>query len=159
MEKILGFNHPTTKAVLERLHHELCSRGESERANTLLEEHGRGQAVSDATALPVAAAERGVLALVVLAIFVAPAHRRGRVGRTVVAHFKALAEELRAETLEAYVAPEASDALAFFAACGFQEVNTTPSGEKGAAPGSEPAAHSGAALLPAAVKELRMRLR
>lgn len=133
MERLLGFDHPNTKAVLWRLHTELCQNGRGDRAERLLEEHSKQETVSEATELPLTV-ERGILVLVVLGIFVAPVHRKQGIGKTVLSHFQALAKELRCEMMETTVRLEASDAINFFTACNFKETRPAPASKKPAAP-------------------------
>jgi len=121
MERVLGFSHPKTKEVLSRLRSLLETHGDADRARLLLEEHGQSQAVSGAKEVVAPRPERGVIVLVILSLFVAADDRRCGLARAAVAHWKALAQELRAQCVEVEVPEEALDALAFFAACGFKE--------------------------------------
>merc|ERR1712014_476398 len=94
-----------------------------DKAAQLLEEHGRGQQVSNVPEPPKAEPERGLIVLVVLSLFVSSVHRRCGLGRAAVEHWKLLGKELRAESIEARVPEEAADARAFFLGCGFEDVS------------------------------------
>jgi len=149
MQKVLGFHHSKTQEVLQTLHAVLEVTGEKEKATKLLEENERKQAVSDVKATPMILAERGDLVLRIVALFVQEAHRNHGLGRQAIHHLVQLAQELRAECLEAQLPSKAAAAIDFLKKQGFTELTTleparpateSKSGERGEAEGEEAAA-------------------
>jgi len=120
MQKVLGFGHPTTEKVMRQLVALLRVRGNGSAAEELLEAHGKGTPASDAGELPAPVPE-GDLVIALLSLYVAPAYRKRGLGRAMVEHCRALACELHAQALEAYVPRGAGEARAFFKHCRFQE--------------------------------------
>lgn len=120
MQKSMGFAHPKTKGVMELLRKTLEAQGDADKARELVEEFNRHQAVSGAQEPTAPKKERGIVAVVLLGVLVAPARRHLGFGRALVEHLQVLAKELRAQYVEVHVPMEASEASAFFEACGFK---------------------------------------